>query len=90
MTRKRAKKLLMSMGYSRNFAEWALRDRVFRPPNAYIVHLGETTRKRVFQQYLAPRKHLFPVGRWPVSINFIPGLGCKPQLTFIIYGTNPW
>ena len=88
MTRKRAKKLLMAMGYSRNFAEWALRDRVFRPPNAYIVHLGETTRQRVFQQYFASRVHLFPVGR--VSINFIAGLGCKPQLTFIIYGTNPW
>lgn len=90
MTRKRAKKLLMAMGYSRNFAEWALRDRVFRPPNAYIVHLGETTRQRVFQQGFASLGDLLPVGRWPVSINFTPGLGCKPQLTFIIYGTIPW
>lgn len=90
MTRKRAKKLLMSMGYSRNFAAWALNDSFIPVSNLTIVEMGAETKARVYRQYLAPKKHLFPVGRWPVSINFIPGLGCKPQLTFIIYGTNPW
>ena len=80
----------MAMGYSRNFAEWALNDRLFHVSNLTIVGMGAMTKARVYRQYLAPKEHLFPVGRWPVSINFISGLGCKPQLTFIIYGTNPW
>lgn len=80
----------MSMGYSRNFAEWALNDRFIPVSNLTIVEMGAAAKARVYRQYVAPKKHLFPVGRWPVPVNFIPGLGCKPQLTFIIYGTNPW
>lgn len=90
MKRKRAKKLLMAMGYSRNFAEYALTKNMFRFPNDKWVQICVDTREYVYRQFISPHLSDIPIGRWFVPVNFIPGLGCKPQITIMVEGKKPW